>query len=57
VPARRQRTDGIGGLRLPPKDLTLDQLAAAPVLKSVDDLVIDEMTDAEYDTFVAALEE
>lgn len=57
MPARRQRTDAIGGLRLLPKDLTLDQFAAAPVLKSVDDLVIDELTDAEYDAFVAALEE
>lgn len=45
------------GAPLLPVDLTAEQLAAAPVLESVDDLIIDELTDEEYDAFVAALEQ
>ena len=43
------------GTTLLPRDLTPAQLKAAPVLASVDSLVIDELTDEEYDAFVAAL--
>jgi hypothetical protein len=38
-----------------PRDLTPEQLAGAPVLGSVDALVIDGLTDDEYDAFIAAL--
>jgi hypothetical protein len=37
------------------RDLTEEELAAAPVLASVDDLVIEGLTDDEHDSFVAAL--
>ena len=37
------------------RDLTPEQLAAAPVLASVDALLIDGLTDDEYDAFIAAL--
>lgn len=43
-----------GTSALPP-DLTPEQLAAAPVLASLDDLVIDDLTDDEYEAFLAAL--
>jgi hypothetical protein len=38
-----------------PPDLTEEQLAAAPVLASVDALVIEELTEDEDDAFAAAL--
>jgi hypothetical protein len=37
-------------------DLTAEQLASAPTLSSLDSLVIDDLTDEEYDAFLAALE-
>lgn len=37
-----------------PDDLTEEQLAAIPVLESVDSLVIEELSDAEADAFAAA---
>jgi hypothetical protein len=43
-----------GTTSLPP-DLTPAQLKAAPVLASAESLVIDELTDQEYDDFLAAL--
>jgi hypothetical protein len=43
------------GTSLLARDLTPAQLQAAPVLASVDSLVIDELTDEEYDAFLAAL--
>jgi hypothetical protein len=39
-----------------PADLTRDQLDAAPVLDSIDCLLIEELTEAEDDAFAAALE-
>jgi hypothetical protein len=42
-------------MTLLPRDLTAAQLEAAPVLASAGQLVIDELTDQEYDEFVAAL--
>ncbi|MHB1534701.1 MAG: hypothetical protein ACYC1D_08840 [Acidimicrobiales bacterium] len=38
-----------------PGDLTDDQLAEAPVLVSVDTLLIEELSEAEDDAFSAAL--
>lgn len=43
------------GTTLLPLDLTPAQIEAAPVLASVDSLVINELTDQEYDDFEAAL--
>lgn len=43
------------GTSLLPRDLTPAQLRSAPVLVSVDSLVIDELTDEEYDAFLAAV--
>lgn len=39
-----------------PRDLTEDELEHAPVLESVDDLLIDDLTDVEADAFYAALD-
>jgi len=47
--------DGPQGTNLLPRDLTDDELAAAPVLTSVDALLIDGLTDDEDDAFAAAL--
>jgi hypothetical protein len=44
------------GTALLPSDLTDDQLAAAPILTSVDALLIEELSDDEDDAFAAALE-
>ena len=43
------------GTSLLPRDLTPEELASAPVLASVDALLIDGLTDDEYDAFIAAL--
>ena len=45
------------GTSLLPRDLTEDQLAGAPVLASVDTLLIEELSDDEDDAFAAALDE
>jgi hypothetical protein len=44
------------GTSLLPADLTEDQLAAAPVLASIDALLIEELSEDEDDAFAAALE-
>lgn len=44
------------GTSLLPADLTRDQLASAPVMASLDTLLIDGLTDDEDDAFAAALE-
>jgi hypothetical protein len=46
---------GPHGADLLPRDLTDEELAAAPVLASLDALLIDELTDDEDDVFAAAL--
>lgn len=46
---------GPQGADLLPRDLTDEELAAAPVLVSLDALLIDELTDDEDDAFAAAL--
>ncbi len=45
---------GLAGL---PPDLTPEQLAAAPVLRSLDDLRIDGLTEEEHEAFLAAIDE
>lgn len=44
------------GTSLLPADLTDDQLGAAPVLDSIDDLLVEELAEDEDDAFAAALE-
>jgi hypothetical protein len=44
------------GTAMLPSDLTEDQLAAAPVLGSVDALLIEELSQDEDDAFAAALD-
>lgn len=44
------------GTSLLPVDLTDDQLDAAPVLDSIDSLLIEELSEDEDDAFAAALE-
>jgi hypothetical protein len=44
------------GTSLLPPDLTPNQLASAPVLKSLDTLLIEGLTDDEDDAFAAALD-
>lgn len=50
-----RQTDGPYGTALLPRDLTEEQLAAAPVVASADALVIDDLSADEYEEFVAAL--
>lgn len=47
--------DGPHGTSLLPADLSEEQLAAAPVLGSVDALLIDGLTAGEDESFAAAL--
>ena len=47
--------DGPRGTSLLPNDLTEADFAAAPILESLDALVIEDLTDDEYDSFLAAL--
>jgi hypothetical protein len=44
------------GTSLLPADLTDDQFKAAPVLTSLDSLLIEELSEDEDDAFAAALE-
>jgi hypothetical protein len=48
--------DGPHGLSLLPRDLTPDEIANAPVLQSLDDLVIEDLTAEEYQAFLDALD-
>lgn len=45
------------GTSLLPADLTDDQLDAAPVLDSIDALLIEELSEYEDDAFAAAFEQ
>ncbi len=47
--------DGPYGTSLLPRDQSEHQLAAAPVLESLDDIEVDDLTDDEYQKFIAAL--
>jgi hypothetical protein len=53
--AANDRLDIPHGKSLLPRDLTSDELLAAPVLDSVDALLIDGLTDDEDDAFAAAV--
>ena len=44
------------GAALLPADLTADELASAPVLASIDALLIEDLTEDEDDAFAAALD-
>lgn len=50
-----RHSEGPHGAGLLSRDLTEEQLAAAPVLPSTDALVIEDLTEDEYDRFIAAL--
>lgn len=50
-----QHDDAPKGLSLLPRDLTPDEIAAAPVYHE-GDWVIDDLTEEEYQAFVDALE-
>lgn len=54
--AAHQRDGSARGTSLLPADLTQEQLAAAPVVASLDTLLIDDLTDDEDDAFAAALD-
>ena len=54
--AVRPSSDAPYGTSLLPADLTDDQLDAAPVLDSIDSLLIEELSEDEDDAFAAALE-
>jgi hypothetical protein len=53
--AARQRSDVPHGTDLLPQDLTRAELDAAPVLISLDQLLIEDLTDEEADAFAAAI--
>lgn len=53
--ALHQEEDAPRGTSLLSHDLTSAQLTAAPVLASADSLIIDELTDEEYEAFLEAL--
>lgn len=48
--------DSAHGTALLPSDLTDEQLAAAPVLASIDALLIEELSEDEDEAFAAALD-
>ncbi len=53
--AARQRSESPHGTDLLPRDLTLAELDAAPLLTSLDQLLIEDLTDEEADAFAAAI--
>ena len=54
--AVRPSSEAPHGTSLLPADLTDGQLDAAPVLDSIDDLLVEELSEDEDDAFAAALE-
>ena len=52
----RPSHDAPQGTSLLPRDLTADELAKAPVLASIDKLLIEDLSDDEDDAFAAALD-
>jgi hypothetical protein len=54
--AARPRDEAPHGTLQLPRDLTEDQLDAAPVLASIDTLLIEELSEDEDDAFAAALD-
>ncbi|MFT3852920.1 MAG: hypothetical protein QM733_09305 [Ilumatobacteraceae bacterium] len=55
TPARKTDDAAPHGTSLLPRDLTAAQRQAAPVLASLDALLIEELSDEEYDAFIAAI--
>jgi hypothetical protein len=55
--AAHHRDEAPRGTGLLPADLTPAQLASAPTMSSVDELLIDDLTDDEDDAFAAAVHE
>lgn len=53
--ASQNRVEPGHGTALPPADLSAAQLEAAPLLTSVDALLVDGLSDDEDDAFAAAL--
>ena len=51
--AGQPHVDGFEGLA---RDLTDEELDSAPVLESVDDLLVEDLTDEEADAFYSALD-
>lgn len=51
-----QHQEGPHGVGLLPRDLTEDELRAAPILVSADTLLIDDLTVDEDESFAAALD-
>jgi hypothetical protein len=51
----KQRSRHPHGISLLPRDLTADELTSAPVLASIDTLLIDDLSDEEDDAFAAAV--
>ncbi|HEU5151784.1 MAG TPA: hypothetical protein VFU19_14885 [Iamia sp.] len=51
----RPSGEALTGTSLLPADLTDDQLDAAPVLDSIDSLLIEDLSEDEDDAFAAAL--
>ena len=47
--------DGSHGTSLLPRDLTDEEFAALPILESLEQLEIEDLTDDEYEKFVAAI--
>lgn len=47
--------DGPHGTSLLPRDLTDEEFAALPILESLEQLEIEDLTDDEYEKFVAAI--
>ncbi|MFN3220025.1 MAG: hypothetical protein ACE367_26335 [Acidimicrobiales bacterium] len=54
--AAHHRDEASRSTGLLPADLTPDQLASAPVMASLDTVLIEDLTDDEDDAFAAALE-
>ena len=54
--AADRQHDAPHGTALLPSDLTDEQLAAAPVLASIDALLIEELSEDEDDAFATALD-
>lgn len=54
--AAHRQDEGPHGTELLPGDLTEEQLVAAPVLGSIDTLLIEELSEDEDDAFAAAVD-
>ena len=54
--ATRDHEDRPHGTTLLPRDLTAEQLRSAPVLASVDSLLIDDLSEDEDDAFAGAID-